>query len=290
MKHNVGFVYAFAAYAWWGVITIFWKQLDHIDSIEIVMHRMIWSCVLVTLLIVLSRQWKDFRLLFSQPPVMLRLFIAAVLISTNWAVFIWAVNADQLVEASLGYFMNPLISVAIGVILFGEGLRRGQVMALIIAVAGVVYMFLTHGSFPWVSLVLAISFSLYSAVKKSIKVAATHGMGIETLFLFIPALIYLAFIEQRGSGQFFVSNANALMLILGGLFTLIPLLLFAAAAKRVSMTALGMTQYVGPTIQLLIGVLLYSEPFGAHKMIAFGLIWLALGVYSIDQFKQQLKH
>jgi len=250
MKNNLGLIYALAAYTCWGIIPVFWKQLNHVDSIEIVMHRMVWSCALVTALIIASRQWREFVALFSQTAVLLKLFIASALVSLNWAVFIWAVNTGHLVETSLGYFMNPLISVALGVVMFGEALRSGQIIALAIATSGVVYLVVSHGSF-------------------------------------IPALIYLSYIEFQGTGQFFSSPSNAWMLVLAGLFTLIPLVLFAAAAKRISMTALGMTQYIGPTLQLLIGVLLYREPFGAQKVIAFGLIWLALGVYSVDQLNYQ---
>jgi len=287
MQNNLGLIYAFSAYTFWGIIPLFWKQLDHVDSVEIVMHRMVWSCVLVTLLIVISRQWASFKRLLVQPKLVLRLLLASSLVSINWAVFIWAVNHGHLVQTSLGYFMNPLISVALGVVLFSETLRRAQWLALAIAATGVVYMFATHGSFPWISFILAISFSLYSAVKKSISVPATHGMAIETMCFFLPALCYLIYIESRGQGQFFVGESNYWMLILGGLFTLIPLLLFASAAKRISMTALGMMQYIGPTLQLLCGVILYGEAFGSEKMIGFSFIWLALIVFSLDQLSNR---
>ncbi|MFT6407598.1 MAG: chloramphenicol-sensitive protein RarD [Arenicella sp.] len=287
MKNNLGLIYALAAYTWWGFIPIFWKQLSHVDSIEIVMHRMVWACVLVTLLIVVSRQWREFKVLFLQPKLLFKLFIASALVSINWAVFIWAVNTGHLVETSLGYFMNPLISVALGVVIFGEVLRRGQIVALSVAALGVIYLVVSYGELPWISLVLAISFALYSAAKKSVSVPATHGLAIETMFFFIPASIYLFYIQTQGSGQFFDGPSNSWMLVLGGLFTLVPLVLFAAAAKRISMTALGMTQYIGPTLQLLIGVLIYGEPFGSHTMIAFGFIWLALGIYSVDQLRHQ---
>lgn len=287
MKNNLGLIYALAAYTWWGFIPIFWKQLSHVDSIQIVMHRMVWACVLVTLLIIISRQWQQFKPLFSQPKLIFKLLIASLLVSTNWAVFIWAVNTGHLVETSLGYFMNPLLSVALGVILFSEVLRRGQLLALSIAAIGVLYLAFSYGEFPWISLALAVTFALYGAVKKSVSVPATHGLAIETLCLLIPAAAYLFYIEIQGSGQFFDLPSNTWMLVLGGLFTLVPLLLFAAAAKRISMTALGMTQYIGPSLQLIIGVFIYGESFGSEKMIAFGLIWLALGVYSIDQLRHQ---
>ncbi|MBL4673558.1 MAG: EamA family transporter RarD [Arenicella sp.] len=287
MKNNLGIIYAVAACTWWGFIPIFWKQLSHVDSVEIVMHRMVWSFVLVTLLIIVSRQWREFKVVFSQPKLLFKLFIASALVSVNWAVFIWAVNTGHLVETSLGYFMNPLISVALGVVLFGEVLRRGQILALSIATLGVIYLVVSYGAFPWISFVLAISFALYAAVKKSVSVPATHGLAIETMFFLIPAGVYLSYIEVQGSGQFFTGPSNAWMLVLGGLFTLIPLVLFAAAAKRISMTAMGMVQYIGPSLQLMIGVLIYAEPFGLQTMIAFSFIWLALGIYSMDQLRHQ---
>lgn len=289
MKNNLGLVYALGAYTWWGLIAIFWKQLGHIDSFEIVMHRMIWSCVLVIGLIVISRQWADFKTLLSQPKLLRKLLIASLLVSLNWSVFIWAVNAGRLVETSLGYFMTPLFSVAVGMVIFGEVLSRKQLIALAFAASGVFYLVFTHGVFPWISFVLAISFSLYGAAKKSVSVPATHGMAIETMFLFLPALVYLTYLEFQGVGQFFLDPKTSLMLILGGLFTLIPLVLFAAAAKRISMTALGMTQYIGPTLQLLIGVLIYGEPFSKQNVIVFGLIWMALGIYSFDQILNRRK-
>lgn len=287
MKNNHGLLYALIAYTWWGVIPIFWKQLGHVDSVEIVMHRMVWSCVFVTLLIVVSSQWLQFKPLFSQPKLLIKLFIASTLVTINWGVFIWAVNAGRLIETSLGYFMNPLINVALGVVFFDESLRRGQLAALLIAAIGVAYLFTSFGAFPWISFALAITFSLYSAVKKSVSVPATHGMAVEGMFFFIPAVVYLFYIQVNGQGQFFSRTFDSSMLVIGGLFTLVPLVLFAAAAKRISMTALGMTQYIGPTLQLLCGVVLYGEAFGTQKMIAFGFIWLALGVYSVDQLRHQ---
>ena len=287
MKNNLGLIYAFSAYIWWGFIPVFWKQLDHISSAEIVMHRMVWSCVIVLVMIMFMRQWREFSALFSQPKVMLRLLIASALMTINWGVFIWAVNSGYLVETSMGYFINPLINVLFGVLFFAERLRKGQMFALFIAFVGVLYLVLTFGAFPWISFSLAITFALYSVTKKSITVPAAHGMGLETLFFIVPAIAYLIYIEANGSGQFTASAFNASMLVLGGLFTLIPLLLFAAAAKKVTMTVLGMTQYIGPSLQLLIGVFIYNEPFGSERMIAFGLIWLALAVYSADQIRHR---
>jgi len=287
MHINKGLVYALSAYVWWGLVPIFWKQLSHVDSIEIVMHRMVWACVLVTALVVLMGQRRELMALFSQPKILWRLFLASSVISINWGVFIWAVNTGHMVETSMGYFINPLISVAFGVLVFSECLRKGQMFALAIAASAVVYLIVAYGELPWISLVLASTFALYSLAKKTISVPATHGMSVETLFFFVPALVYLSIIQAQGDGSFFDGPSNWWMLILGGLFTLIPLVLFAAAAKRVSMTVLGMSQYIGPTLQLIIGVFLYNEPFGSERAIAFGLIWVALFIYTFDQLKYQ---
>lgn len=251
------------------------------------MHRMVWSFILVTALIILMRQGRSFLSLLKQPNVLLRLSVASILVSVNWAIFIWAVNDGRIVEASMGYFINPLITVSFGVIFFNERLRRGQLLAVLVMALGVLYMVLAHGELPWVALSLALTFALYGLVKKTIKIPATHGLSIETALMFIPALGYLLFLSSQGQGDFGGELSTSAMLVLSGLFTLIPLLLFSSAAKLVSMTALGMTQYIGPTLQLLIGVFLYNESFGEQQVISFGFIWFALVIYSIDQLKQQ---
>ncbi|GAA6137895.1 EamA family transporter RarD [Arenicella sp. 4NH20-0111] len=287
MKNHLGLIYAMSAYLWWGIIPIFWKQLDHIPSMEIVAHRMVWAALIVVALIVSMKEWKAFVAVFKDKVTLLRLCAASLLVMTNWAIFIWAVNNDHIVETSLGYFINPLISVFFGLIFFGETLRKGQSLALLLAAFGVLVMIVATGGVPIVSLSLAITFALYSVMKKKVSLPATHGLAIETLFTLLPAAAYLLFLDVQGTGSFAHDAQSSIMLILGGLFTLIPLLLFAAAAKRVSMTALGMTQYLGPTCQLLIGVLIYNEPFGSTELLAFGFIWFALAIYSVDQLKAQ---
>ena len=290
MKDNPGLLYAIGAYTWWGVIPIFWKQLDHVSAIEIVMHRMVWACLLVLALIVMLRQWKAFIVIFKDVKVLLKLLLASALMAVNWGIFIWAVNTGQIVETSLGYFINPLITVLFGVVIFSERLRRGQIIALVIAGIGVVTLVLAHGQLPMVALSLAITFALYSVIKKTVTVPAIHGMAVETTFMFFPALIYLLYAGARGQGVFGVDLVTDGMLILSGLFTLIPLMMFAAAAKKISLTALGMSQYIGPFMQLAIGVLMYNEPFGSERMIAFGLVWVALMVYTVDQLGHSRKN
>jgi len=285
MEKNTGFIYALLAYLWWGIIPIFWKQIDHVPSMEIVAHRIIWGCVIVLLVILFMRQWSDLIEVFRDRATLLRLSIASVLVSVNWAIFIWAVNNDRIVETSLGYFINPLVTVIFGMLVFKESLRSWQIVALVMAALGVMVMIVGTGGVPVVSLSLAITFACYSVIKKQVNLPATHGLAVETLLMMVPTLIVVAYYSYQGLGNFSVTEEpiTSLMLVFGGLFTLIPLLLFAAAAKRVSFTALGMTQYIGPTCQLFIAVAIYKEPFGIVKLIAFGLIWLALLVYSVDQ-------
>lgn len=283
MQHRLGLIYALAAYTWWGIQPIFWKQLAHIGAIEILTHRMVWSSAFAVIIIMIMRDWLRFSTLFKQPQLIARLFIASLLVSFNWSVFIWAINEGHLVETSMGYFINPLINVLFGVILFKENLRRTQIFALLIMACAILYLIIAHGSFPWIALSLALSFALYSVVKKTLQVPALHGIAIETLLIMPFALAYLVYLQHQQHTTFGMDINTNLLLILGGLITLIPLLLFASAAKRVSMTVLGMTQYIGPSLQLIIGIFLYQETFGQAQAISFGLIWLALIIYSVDQ-------
>lgn len=287
LKQQHGLLYAIAAYTFWGLVPIFWKQLDHIESFEIIGHRMVWSCFIVISLIIIFGQWKAFIGIFSQPKVLLRSFFAACFIISNWFIFIWAVTNEHMVQISMGYFINPLISVMLGIIIFKDKLRRGQLMPLAIMLIAVFYLVISQGKLPWIALFLAFTFAFYSALKKTVQLPAIQGMAIETGAFFIPALIYLLFLNSNGTGSFGVAPNISILLSLAGVFTITPLLLFAAAAKRSSMTVLGMTQYIGPSLQLLIGVFIYKESFGQTQLIAFGLIWFALILYSIDQIKYQ---
>lgn len=287
MNRNLGLVYALSAYVFWGLVPIFWKQISFVDSIEIVFHRMLWSCVLVVLFIVVKGQWKAFSAHLTDKKLLGRLLIASLLISVNWGIYIWAVTTGHIVEASMGYFLCPLINVIFGVLFFAERLRKGQVLALCIVACSVAYLAVIHGKIPYIAIILATSFACYGVAKKSVSIPATHGLAIETGFVVLPAGLYLLTLAYRGEGVFGNEAWVSGMLVMGGLVTLIPLLLFAAAAKLVTMTTLGMTQYVGPTIQLILGVFLYHEPFGTERFIAFGLIWLALIIYSVDELNSQ---
>ena len=285
--NNLGFVYALIAYFIWGVVPIFWRWIAHVDSVEIVAHRMVWSFVLALLLTLVLRQWRVFLPILKQRKVMARLFIASMLISVNWGVYIWAINDGRIVEGSMGYYINPLLNVFVGMLVFGETLRPNQWLAIGLAAVGVAYLIFVHGEIPYVALILAVTFSAYGAVKKSLEVPAVHGMVVETGMVLIPACVYLSYLSMDGSLAFGGDMRTDVLLILGGAVTLAPLLFFAAAAQRISLTALGMTQYLGPTLQLIIGVFMYNEPFGSERQIAFGCIWVALLIYSVDQINNR---
>lgn len=214
-----------------------------------------------------------------------RLCIASILISVNWGIYIWAVNSGHIVESAMGYFINPLINVVFGVLFFRERLRFVQVAAVALATVGVGYLVYQHGSLPIIALSLALTFASYGAVKKTLNVDAAHGMAIETGFLFIPALAYLIYLGVDGSAVFGQQRGLDILFVIAGAVTLAPLVLFASAAKMISFTALGMTQYLGPSLQLIIGIWMYNEPFDSVQQVSFGLIWLALLIYTFDQWK-----
>lgn len=284
---NLGFFYAICAYFLWGMAPLYWKALSDVPSMEIVAHRMVWSCVFALMIVLLSRHWSQLTALIRQPRVVARLVLASILVSVNWAIYIWAVNSGNIVQSAMGYFINPLINVFFGFLFFQERLNRMQMVAIGCAAAGVMWLIASHGELPWIALSLAVTFALYGVVKKTIRVPAVHGMAVETTFVFLPALGYLLYVDSQGSSWFAESVPITAMLIIGGAFTLAPLLFFAAAAKRISLTALGMTQYLGPSLQLIIGVWIFNEPFASDQQITFALIWLGLLIYTLDQWQSQ---
>jgi chloramphenicol-sensitive protein RarD len=218
--------------------------------------------------------------------------LAAILLSLNWYTYIWAVNAGYVVEASLGYFINPLVNFLLGVIFLGEKLRRGQIIAVILAILGVAYLTVSYGSLPWISLVLAFTFGMYGLIKKTAPLESMHGFSLETIVLFLPALGYLLYREASGVGAFVhQGGVVTLLLILAGPVTSIPLLLFGYSARRIPLSMLGFIQYITPTMQFLLGVLVYFEPFPKARLVGFCIIWLALMLYSLEGvlFSRKLK-
>ena len=285
---NRGLLYAIGAYGFWGLIPVFWKLLDGVPAIEILGHRMVWSLLFVGMLLAFRQQWQWLRPALTDLPTLLTTLVGALLIAFNWYLYIWAVNAGYIIETSLGYFINPLVSVVLGVVVFRERLRLGQWLAVGLALLGVVYLTITYGSLPWIALSLAVSFATYGVIKKTMRLGALEGLSLETALLFLPALAFLIYRDASGVGTFGRGDLSlTLLLTLTGLITAGPLLLFAAAARRIPFSSLGILQYIAPTCQFLLGVFVYAEPFSSGRLVGFSLIWLALLIYSIEGFVER---
>jgi len=281
-NHSEGTAFAIGAYLIWGMFPIYWKQLDGISALQLIAHRIAWSFALLGILVLGTRSSRT--LLNALDRRAARTYLgAAVLISVNWFAYVWAVTHGLIVEASLGYFINPLLSVLLGVILFGERLRLLQWLPLGIAALAVAYLTITLGSFPWLAVLLAVTFGLYGAMKKTAPLGAMFGLAVETGILFLPAVGYLVAVEVLGTGAFFHGTPQEDLLMIGaGIVTAVPLLLFAAAVTRVSMTTIGILQYLTPTMQFLIGIAVYDEPFPKARLIGFSLVWVGLALFWIE--------
>ncbi len=282
---NKGMWYAVGAYVTWGLFPFYWKYLAHVPALQLLGHRIVWSFVLVAAIVLVTRQWKGFR----QAALNSRMFriysVAAVLIAINWLTYVWAVGAGFIVETSLGYFINPLISVLLGVIFLGERLRPLQWLPVGMAAVGVLFLAFVYGSFPWISLTLAVSFGLYGLVKKTAPLGSLHGLTMETGILFLPAVAYLLIVNQQGQGAFLHSDGlTDWMLVGAGLVTTTPLLLFASASHRIPLTMMGLLQYINPTLQFLLGTLVYHEPFSLSRLAGFAIVWFALVLFGLEGF------
>ena len=269
------------AYLLWGLFPLYWPLLRPAAAIEILAHRVVWSMALVAAILALTGGFVWLHALGRRRAGLLAL--AAVLISINWGMFIYGVNSDQVVETSLGYFINPLVTVALAVAVLAERLRRYQLIAVAIATLAVAVLALDYGRPPWIALTLAFSFALYGLVKKRADVDGIRSLAVETTFLAAPAIAYLLWLGSTGAGTFTSEGAgHTALLMAGGIATAVPLILFGAAAIRVPLTTLGLLQYMTPTMQFLIGVLLYGEPMPLSRLIGFALVWLALAVFTVD--------
>ncbi|HUI87589.1 MAG TPA: EamA family transporter RarD [Anaerolineales bacterium] len=277
MEKNKGILYAIGAYVMWGLFPIYWKQLETIDALQLIGHRIAWSFVLLFVFVLITRQWRTFRGVAFNPKTIRIYLMAAVLICINWFTYVWAVNHDFVVETSLGYYINPLFSVLLGVFFFREHLRPVQWIPIALAATGVTYLAVSYGSLPWIALTLAFSFGLYGMVKKMAPLNSLYGLTLETGLLLMPALAYLIFCETAGQGAFLHSGPlKDWMMVGAGLVTTVPLLLFSAAVPRVPLTTIGILQYINPTMQFLLGVLVYKEPFTRQSLIGFGIVWAGL--------------
>jgi chloramphenicol-sensitive protein RarD len=279
-----GILYGIGAYLAWGFFPIYWKFLHHVPAIQLIGHRIIWSCILLIVFILFSKQWNDFRRTINAR--VLRIYsIAAILIGINWFVYVWAVNANYIVETSLGYFINPLISVLLGVIFLKERLRIAQWIPVVLAALGVAYLTYEYGRLPYIAITLAFSFGLYGLVKKLSPLGSLYGLTIETGILFIPALGYLIFVQSNNTAAFLHTGTISDVLMVGaGVATTIPLLMFASAARSIPLWVVGLLQYIAPTLQFIIGVFIYKEPFSYHQLIGFGIVWIALVIFLVENY------
>jgi chloramphenicol-sensitive protein RarD len=256
--------------------------LADIPALQLLGHRIAWSFFLLIFIVLIARQGKVFWKALN-PRVVLIYSAAAVLIALNWLTYVWAVGAGYIVETSLGYFINPLLSVFLGVIFLRERLRPLQWLPIGLAAIGVLYLTFAYGSLPWVALTLAVTFGLYGLVKKIAHLGALHGLTLETGILFIPAVIFLMVSESSGTGAFLHSPSYQNSMLVGaGLVTVVPLILFASAAQRIPLSLMGILQYINPTMQFLLGVLVYKEPFDHHRLIGFAVVWVALILFGLE--------
>jgi chloramphenicol-sensitive protein RarD len=282
---NRGILAGIGAYALWGVLPIYWKFLHEVPAPQVIGHRIVWSFILLALYVFISGQWQEFRSAAFRGRTIAIYSIAAVLLSLNWLVYVWGVNAGFIVETSLGYFINPLFSVLLGVIFLRERLRPLQWIPVALAAVGVIYLTIAYGRLPWIALSLVFTFGLYGFVKKLAPLGSLYGLTLETGVLFPLALLYLAFAGLNGTGAFWQAGTVIdILLVSTGLVTTIPLLMFASAAKQIPLTVVGLLQYIAPTIQFLIGVLIYKEPFDTSHLIGFGFVWVALILFAIENY------
>lgn len=274
---NKGILYGITAYAIWGFFPIYFKLIHAVPAIQIVSNRIIWSFILLTILLIVGKHTRKLLALIEGPKFLFVFLISSILLAINWLTYVWAVNAGFIVETSLGYYINPLISVLLGVIFLKERLRPLQWVPVGLAAIGVLYLTVNYGRLPWIALLLAMSFGLYGLAKKTAPLGSFYGLSIETGMLFIPSLVFLLVLQFNGQGAYGRLDLwTTILLMLSGPVTAIPLLLFGSAAKQIDLSMLGLLQYLAPTLQFLIGVLLYKEPFTIQSFIGFVLIWIAL--------------
>ncbi|MGH8870074.1 MAG: EamA family transporter RarD [Actinomycetes bacterium] len=282
-QERLGVVYGALAYFVWGLLPLYWRLLEPASALEILAHRFLWSLVVVLAILAVMRHWRWTRDLRHRPKAMLAVSLAAVVIAGNWAVYIWAVNDGHVVEASLGYFINPIVTVCLGVLVLRERLRPGQWVAVGTAAAAVVVLTVDYGRLPWIALVLGLTFAAYGLIKKLAGVPAIEGLAVETAVLVVPAFAYVLVLESNGEAVFGHEGlGHAALLACAGLATALPLLSFGAAARRIPLSLLGLLQYIAPSLQFLLGVVVFSEPMPPVRLVGFALVWCALVMFTTE--------
>ena len=285
-EQREGALFAAFSYMIWGIVPVYWKFLTGVGAMEILAQRMIWSFVFMVVLLIVMTKWRAFtdyvKVIMKSPKLFIALLTASLLVTANWGVFIWAVNSGRILDTSLGYYINPLVSVLLGVIVLKERLSKAQVFSFILAGVGVLILGIHFGTIPWISLILAVTFGLYGLAKKMIKAESSIGLTLETMMVTPLALIYWIYLMSQSESSFFTSGGTTLLLIGGGIVTALPLLFFAKGAEKVPLSMLGILQYIAPTLSLIIGVFIYHETFTKAHLLAFIFIWSALVVYTIS--------
>lgn len=289
-NYKQGIFFGLTAYVLWGILPVYWKALELVSPFEILSSRFMWSCVFVFLLIIFQKKWplfaKEVKLVFSNVKTGAAMAAAGITISFNWGTFIWAVNNGHIVETSMGYYINPLVSILFAVVFLRERLDKMQLAAITCAFIGVASMVYSFGKIPWVSLTLAFTFALYGLLKKILPVSALTSIMLETLLITPLALVYEYSLWQQGVSFYASGNLQVIMMLTGaGIVTAIPLLLFTAGARLLPLKIIGFLQYISPTLTLLIGVFVYNEAFTASHLLAFGWIWAALLLFIVSQLR-----
>jgi chloramphenicol-sensitive protein RarD len=281
-----GLLYAGGAFLIWGLSPGYWKALLGVPALEIIAHRTIWSCVFLFLLSLAPGRWVEFKAVLRTPRSLVILFVTAILVGGNWLTYVWAVNAGHLLQASLGYYINPLVNVMLGMVFLRERLSRNQKAAVLLAVAAVVYRTVALGQLPWIPMTLGFGFGIYGLIRKVVPVPSLAGVAVETLLLTPFAAAYLVYLKLSGGAVFFREGAFMDFLLAGtGVVTAVPLLFFNLAARRVDLSTLGLMQFIAPSCMFLLAVLAYGEPFTADQLWTFVMIWVALAIYSVDSLR-----
>ncbi|GER70931.1 transporter [Weizmannia acidilactici] len=289
MRNNQksGMFYAFFAYFLWGLFPLYWKPIEQVPAIEILAHRIFWSFIFMIVLLFFLRKMADLKSSIMDgiyhPRTPLLLLLASVLVSANWFIYIWAVNHGHVIETSMGYYINPLVSILLGIIFLREKLNRWQLIAFLLAACGVGIQTFSYGHIPWIAIGLALTFGFYGLVKKKVDIDAFLGLTYETFFVMPVALIYLTIIQVKGAASFATVSPMTTALLIGtGIVTAVPLICFAQGARRISLTMIGFFQYLTPTMTLILGIALFKEPFTHVQLLSFSFVWLALIVFSIS--------
>lgn len=278
---------ALIAYILWGVFPVYFKLVELVPPTEVLVHRIVWAVPFGALILHVRKQWPEVRSAFTSPSTLSWLALAAMAISANWFIYIWAVQQEEILQASLGYYINPLVYVLVGVVFLKERLRRPQVLSVLLAAIGVAYLTIEGGQFPVVAISLALLFTLYGVIRKQVAVGAMPGLFIETLLMFPFAMAWLAWLMAQQQAEFaHGAPSTSFLLMLAGPLTVVPLLLFAIAARRLTLTVIGFMQFIAPTLQFIVGIL-YGEVLTPAHIVCFGCIWAAVAIFSVDAFYRQ---